>query len=364
MRYLVLVCCLVLAWPVFAQDDGESGESTVEGEVQQRDGAGTTGAAETAEAEEVAEPRPLEPFTLQIKWLPQAQFAGYYVAQANGFYAQEGLDVTILPGGPDVDPLDALRNGSADVAIDWLPPVLHASERGASLINIAQIFQFSGQTVACRDAAGVETPEDLRGKTVAFNKGGDEYAVLAWFNTLGIPVDGSADGITLIDRAVGVSDIIDGTADCITAQTYNELGMLEERGFNANNMTIFDFEELGVATLQDGIYATQAALGDAAKVDQIVRFLRASLKGWRSALARRDTAVQLVMQAMQDPAASRDHQLYMITEVGRLIGPTDDFLGLLMPETYEITIDRLEEGGVLAQAPQQGWSHSLWLQAQ
>ena len=360
MRYLVLVFCLGLAWPALAQEDGESGESTVEGQVQQLESA----AEQQAAAVEEAEPVPLEPFTLQIKWLPQAQFAGYYVAQANGYYAEEGLDVTILPGGPDVDPLDALRNGSADVAIDWLPPVLHASERGAALVNIAQIFQFSGQTVACRDAAGVETPEDLRGKTVAFNKGGDEFAVRAWFNSLGIPIDGSDDGITLVDRAAGVSDIIDGTADCITAQTYNELGLLDERGFNANNMTIFDFEELGVATLQDGIYATQSALSDPDKVDQIVRFLRASLKGWRSALARRDTAVQLVLQAMQDPAASRDHQLYMITEVGRLIGPTDDFLGLLMPETYEVTIDRLEEGGVLAQAPAQGWSHSLWLQAQ
>ncbi len=360
MRYLVLVWCLVLAWPAFAQEDEESGESTVEGQVQQLEGAAEQ---EAAEAEE-AEPLPLEPFTLQIKWLPQAQFAGYYVAQANGFYADEGLDVTILPGGPDIDPLDALANGSADVAIDWLPPVLHASERGASLVNIAQFFQFSGQTVACRDAAGVETPEDLRGKTVAITKGGNEHAVLAWFNTLGIPVDGSDDGITLIDRAAGVSDIIDGTADCIAAQTYNELGLLDERGFNANNMIIFDFEELGVATLQDGLYVTQAVLSDPEKVDQIVRFLRASLKGWRMALARRDTAVQLVLQAMEDPTASRDHQLYMITEVGRLIGPTDDFLGLLMPETYEVTIDRLEEGGVLAEAPQQGWSHSLWLQAQ
>jgi NitT/TauT family transport system substrate-binding protein len=324
-------------------------------------------AATSAGAQEIDEPdEPAAPdtLTLQLKWLPQTQFAGYYIAQSQGYYVDEGLDVAIVPGGSDVDPIETIRRGQADVIIEWMPAALVARQNGTALVNIAQIFQTSGQTVACRKDSGIAVPDDLRGKTIAVSMGGNQYAVLAWLNQLGIPTNGSADGVTITDRSDNAGELSDGTADCVSAQTYNELELLKERGFNDGNLTVFNFQDLGVATLQDGLYVTEASLSDPAMVDKLVRFIRASLKGWRVAISKPESTTDIVMREITEPGASRDHQKFMLGEVRKLVGPTDDFLGLMVPDDYDTTVAILTEAGIVSGPPSPAWTHSLWLQAQ
>jgi NitT/TauT family transport system substrate-binding protein len=311
--------------------------------------------------EEAAQPDAL---TLQLKWLPQTQFAGYYVAQSQGYYSDEGLEVTILPGGAEIDSVDAVRRGQADVVVAWMPAALIARQSGLPLVNIAQLFQTSGQAIACRKDRGVELPDDLRGKTLAVAMGGNEYAVFVWLDMLGIPRDGSDQGVTITDRGQGVGALVDGTADCVSGQTYNELGLLNELGFNDGNLTVFNFQEQGAATLQDGLYVTEASLADPAMADKLVRFLKASLKGWRVAVGKPESATDIVMAEIAAPDVSRDHQRFMMGDVRKLIGPTDDFLGLLVPADYDATIAMLTEAGILSGTPSPAWTHSLWLQAQ
>ena len=99
-----------------------------------------------------------EKVTLQLKWLPQAQFAGYYVAQAKGYYKAEGLDVTIKPGGPDISPVQVIAGKGADVVVNWMPDALAAREAGVPLVNIAQVFNRSGLMLTCKKASGVKSP--------------------------------------------------------------------------------------------------------------------------------------------------------------------------------------------------------------
>src|ERR1035438_7580818 len=139
--------------------------------------------------------RPTDTLTLQLKWVAQAQFAGYYVADAKGFYKAVGLDVTIKPGGPDINPAQVMAGGGADVDIDWMPSALAAREKGLPLVNIAQVFQKSGMELTCRNDSGVKTPADFKGKTLGVWFSGNEYPFLAWMSKLGLKTDGSPGGV-------------------------------------------------------------------------------------------------------------------------------------------------------------------------
>src|SRR5205085_1885538 len=128
-----------------------------------------------------------DPLVPQTKWLADAQSAGFYVAQAKGFYKQAGLDVTILPGGPDITPSEVLAGGKADVAVDWMPSALAVRDKGAPLVNIAQMFQHSGLQLACRRDSGIRRPADFKGKRLGVWYAGNEYPFLAWMAKLGDP---------------------------------------------------------------------------------------------------------------------------------------------------------------------------------
>jgi NitT/TauT family transport system substrate-binding protein len=124
--------------------------------------------------------------TIQLKWVTQAQFAGYFVAQNQGFYKAENLDVTILPGGPDVAPPQVIAGGGADVIIDWMPAALASREKGLKLVNIAQPFKRSGLMLTCRKDTGIKSPDDFRGRTSWVWFYGNEYPFLSWMSQLGI----------------------------------------------------------------------------------------------------------------------------------------------------------------------------------
>src|SRR5947199_1271527 len=136
--------------------------------------------------------------TLQLKWVTQAQFAGYYVAKDKGYYKEADLDVTISAGGPDVAPPQVIVGGGADVIIDWMPSALASREKGVPLVNIAQPFKRSGLMLTCRKETGITKPEDFKGKTLGVWFSGNEYPFLSWMSQLGIPTTGGADGVTVL----------------------------------------------------------------------------------------------------------------------------------------------------------------------
>ncbi|MCB1411134.1 MAG: ABC transporter substrate-binding protein, partial [Rhodobacteraceae bacterium] len=160
--------------------------------------------------------------TLQLKWVTQAQFAGYYVALENGYYADEGLDVTIRPGGPDIAPVQVLMGGGADVMVDWMPSALAAREQGAPVVNIAQPFVRSGMMLTCLAESGITSPADFPGRTLGVWFFGNEYPFLSWMAHLGIPTDGGPNGVTVLRQGFNVDPLLQHQADCISTMTYNE----------------------------------------------------------------------------------------------------------------------------------------------
>ena len=297
--------------------------------------------------------------TLQLKWVTQAQFAGYFVAQDQGFYEAENLNVTINPGGPDVSPPQVIAGGGADVAIDWMPSALASREKGLALVNIAQPFKSSGMMLTCRKDSGITSPADLSDKTLGVWFYGNEYPFLSWMSKLGLATDGSAGGVSVLRQGFNVDPILQKQAECVSTMTYNEYWQIIDAGLDADELVNFKYEEQGVATLEDGLYVLEKNLADAAFVDKMARFVRASMKGWEWARANSDAAADIVLENDQTGAQTEEHQRRMMAEVNKLT--TNG--GKLSTSDYQRTVETLMNGGsdpVISSVPKGAWTHKVW----
>ena len=297
--------------------------------------------------------------TLQLKWVTQAQFAGYYVAQDQGFYDAEGLDITIKPGGPDVAPAQVIAGGGADVVLDWMPSALATREKGVNLVNIAQPFKSSGMMLTCRKDTGIKSPADFKGKTLGVWFYGNEYPFLSWMSQLGLPTDGSAGGVTVLKQGFNVDPILQKQADCVSTMTYNEYWQIIDAGLSADELVVFKYQDQGVATLEDGIYVMEDRLKDPAFEDQMVRFVRASMKGWKWAEENPDKAADIVLENDGSGAQTEKHQRRMMGEIAKLTAGSN---GALDPADYERTVATLMKGGsdpVITNVPAGAWTHAI-----
>ena len=297
--------------------------------------------------------------TLQLKWVTQAQFAGYYVAAAKGFYEEEGLNVTILPGGPDVAPTQVIAGGGADVVIDWMPSALAAREKGLALVNIAQPFKSSGMMLTCLKESGVAAPTDFADKTLGVWFGGNEYPFLNWMNKLGLATDGSAGGVTVLKQGFNVDPLLQKQAACVSTMTYNEYWQVIAAGVAPEDLVVFKYEDEGVATLEDGLYVMEDKLADPAFEDKMVRFVRASMKGWKYAEANVDEAAAIVIENDATGAQTIEHQTRMMGEIAKLTAGSN---GALVEDDYKRTVAALMSGGsdpVITAEPAGAWTHQI-----
>jgi NitT/TauT family transport system substrate-binding protein len=296
--------------------------------------------------------------TLQLKWVTQAQFAGYYVALENGYYKDENLNVTIKPGGPDVAPVQVLMGGGADVMIDWMPSALAAREQGAPVVNIAQPFKSSGMMLTCRKDSGISSPSDFPGKTLGVWFFGNEYPFLSWMSSLGIGTDGGS-GVTVLKQGFNVDPILQGQAECVSTMTYNEYWQIIDAGLTADDLVTFKYEDQGVATLEDGLYVIEDRLSDPKFVDEMTRFVRASMKGWKWAESNPEKAAMIVLEYDETGAQQEHHQIRMMGEIAKLTAGSN---GALDPADYDRTVATLMGGGsdpVITKMPKGAWTHAI-----
>ena len=297
--------------------------------------------------------------TLQLKWVTQAQFAGYYVAKDKGFYEEEGLNVTILPGGPDIAPTQVIAGGGADVTVEWMPAALAAREKGLPLVNIAQPFKSSGMMLTCLKETGITKPEDFKGKTLGVWFFGNEYPFLSWMATLGIPTTGGADGVEVLKQGFNVDPLLQKQAACISTMTYNEYWQVIDAGIAEGDLVTFKYQDMGVSTMEDGLYVLEEKLKDPAFEDKMVRFVRASMKGWKYAEANPDEAAMIVLDNDETGAQTETHQKRMMGEIAKLTAGSN---GALDPADYERTVATLLAGGsdpVISKAPEGAWTHQI-----
>ena len=298
--------------------------------------------------------------TLQLKWVTQAQFAGYYVAKDKGFYEEEGLDVTILPGGPDIAPTQVIAGGGADVTVEWMPAALAAREKGLPLVNIAQPFKSSGMMLTCWKDAGIASPEDLKNRTLGVWFFGNEFPFMSWMSQLGIGTDGKSDsGVEVLKQGFNVDPLLQRQADCISTMTYNEYWQVIDAGVTPEELVTFKYEDQGVATLEDGLYVLEENLSDAAFTDKMERFVRASMKGWKYAEENPDEAAEIVLENDATGAQTEEHQKRMMGEIAKLTAGSN---GALDPADFDRTVDTLLSGGsdpVITKKPEGAWTHQI-----
>ena len=280
---------------------------------------------------------------VQMKWVPQAQFAGYYVAQAKGYYKDAGLDVTIKPGGPDVSPVQVLAGNQADAIVNWMPDALAAREAGVPLVNIAQIFDKSGLMLTCKKSSGVATPKDFKGKTLGVWFGGNEYPFLNWMAKLGLKPDVD---VKVLKQGFNVDPLLQNQAACISTMIYNEYWQVVDAGVKESDLVTFFYEKEGVASLEDGLYVLDGKLKDPAFVAKMAKFLKATFKGWNDAVKNPEEAAKIVVAADPSGSATLKVQERQMKNVATLISTAGtQKIGYLEPAAYERTVKVLLTGG-------------------
>jgi len=306
-----------------------------------------------------------EKVTVQLKWLPQAQFAGYYVAQSKGYYKAEGLDVTIKPGGPDISPVQVIAGNGADVVVNWMPDALAAREAGVPLVNIAQVFNQSGLMLTCKKSSGVNSPKDLKGKTLGVWYGGNEYPFLNWMAKLGY----KDTDIKILKQGFNVDPLLQNQAACISTMIYNEYWQVVDAGIKESDLVTFFYEKEGVASLEDGLYVMEAKLKDPAFVARMGKFLKATFKGWNDAVKNPAEAAKIVVAADSSGSATEKVQKRQMENVAKLITTASTAkMGYLEPAAYERTVKVLLAAGsspVIKKDPgKAAYSHAVWDAAQ
>ena len=291
--------------------------------------------------------------TLQLKWVTQAQFAGYFVAKEKGFYEEENLDVTIKPGGPDIAPEQVIAGGGADVIVTWMAAALAARDKGVNLVNIAQPFKKAGMQLVCPADGPVKTEADFKGHTLGVWFFGNEYPFYAWMNKLGLSTEGGADGVTVLKQSFDVQPLIQKQADCISVMTYNEYWQLIDAGYKAEDLIVFNYSAMGNDLLEDGLYVLQDKLADPAFEDKMVRFVRASMKGWKYASENPDEAGEIVVE---NGGQDENHQKRMMGEVAKLIDNAD---GKLIVEAYERTAKALLDQKIISKPAEGAYTTAI-----
>lgn len=261
-----------------------------------------------------AAPEKLDKVTLQLKWLPQSQFMGYYVAQAKGYYEDEGIDIEILPGGSDIIPEQQVYNGVADIGVTWVSSLLKYQSKGWELKEVGQIFQKSAMLLVSKTSSGIESSADLAGKKVGSWFGGNEYEIYALLEANGLDRDND---LELVQQDYTMNQLTNDEIDAASAMIYNEYGLLLEAGVNKSELNVLDMNDEGVAMLEDNLFVNSEWLAE--NEDLYVRFLRASIKGWAEACEDPEAAGKIVYDV--DQSVSLEHQIYMAKEIANLVVP-------------------------------------------
>src|SRR6202047_5392057 len=298
--------------------------------------------------------------TIQLKWVAQAQFAGYFVAKDKGFYKDAGLDVTINPGGPDVAPPQVIAGGGADVVVDWMPSAPAARDEGGALGNVSPTFKKSGLELTGRAETGIKKPTDFKGKTIGVWYGGNEYPFLSWMSKLNFKTDGSPAGVKVIKQGFNVDPILQKQADCVSTMSYNEYGQVIDGGYKPSQLVVFKYEDEGVATLEDGLYVLEKNLKDPAFVAKMTKFVKAAMKGWDYAKNHIDEAVKIILAADTTGAKTEKDQKRMMGEVSKLLGDSE---GKLDVKDYDRTVAELMAGGsdpVITKKPEGAYSFAVY----
>ena len=298
-------------------------------------------AAATLHHPAVAEDTNLTRIVVAMPEGPSARTIGYHLAKAGGWFARVGLDPEFVPAGGR-EPSTVLADGNADLAIDIMPHALKTRAGGADILHVAQIFQRSGLLLACRRP--IKEPKDLKGMNVALWSGGEESPFYAWMQKLGLGIFGEADGVTILREGRDPDSYRDKSSDCFTSESYSLPEQLALQGKTPYDYHVFLYEDLGTATLEDGLYARASDVDAAEKVELMARFLTAARAGWQRASDEPRKAAEYLAEIMTPPAPDLATLLRSVWAANDLVKIEGAPFGRLDPAAYDRTVTVLLTG--------------------
>jgi NitT/TauT family transport system substrate-binding protein len=321
-------------------------------------------AASAAASEAASAPAEMKKIRLQLQWFPQAQFAGYFAAKDKGFYADEGLDVSILPGAVEIVPATVVAGGQAEFGISWVPRMLAPRESGADGVVIGQVFQRSPTLQVSFKDQNITKPEDLKGKKVGAWGFGNEAELYAGLRKAGLDPANPSD-VTIVQQQFDMVAFGAHEIDAAQAMIYNEYAqVLETKNpatgqlYTPDDLNVISWEQYGTSMLQDAIFASEAWLAQTGNEDIAVKFLKASFKGW---IYCRDNAAECVDIVLKsDAKLPKGHQTWQLNEVNGIIWPSPNGIGITDSAAFDRTVQVALAGKILTK-PVEGkaWRNDL-----
>jgi len=315
--------------------------------------AGACGASSTPAAG-----GPLTKVRLQLQWVAQSQFAGYFAAVNKGYYKDLGLDVEIKLGGPDIVPQQVVASDGAEFGIAWAPKMLASREAGADLVDIAQVFQRSGTLEVSFKDKNITKPEDWKGKKVGTWGFGNEPELYAAMRKAGIDPTKSSD-VTIVKQPFDMSLLLNGDVDAAQAMIYNEYAqVLEQKNpktgklYQPNELNVVDFNQVGTGMLQDHLFVRSSWLAKSGNEDIATKFLQASFKGWTFCRDSQKECVDIVLKA--GTTLGLGHMTWQLNEINALIWPSPAGIGALDKASWDQTVNISVTYQVLKAKPTDG----------
>jgi NitT/TauT family transport system substrate-binding protein len=326
--------------------------------------AAPSAGASAAASEAASAPAEMKKIRLQLQWFPQAQFAGYFAAKDKGFYANEGLDVTILPGAVEIVPATVVAGGQAEFGISWVPRMLAPRESGADGVVIAQVFQRSPTLQVSFKDQNITKPEDLKGKKVGAWGFGNEAELYAGLRKAGLDPANPND-VTIVQQQFDMVAFGAREIDAAQAMIYNEYAqVLETKNpatgnlYTPDDLNVISWEQYGTSMLQDAIFASEAWLAQTGNEDTAVKFLKASFEGWIFCRDNPAECVDIVLKS--DAKLPKGHQTWQLNEVNGIIWPSPDGIGITDSAAFDRTVQVALAGKILTK-PVEGkaWRNDL-----
>jgi NitT/TauT family transport system substrate-binding protein len=301
----------------------------------------TTAAAAPGGATTIAIGGPGQKVKLQLQWVTQAQFAGYFAALDQGIYKKYGLDVEILEGAVDIVPQTVLAQGNADFAIAWVPKALASREQGANITDIAQIFQRSGTLQISFKDKNITSATALKGKKVGNWGFGNEFELFAGMTKAGL---NPGSDVSLVQQEFNMTAFLQGDIDAAQAMTYNEYAQVLEaknpatgKLFQPSELNVINWQQDGTGMLQDAIWADTAKLkSDTAYQDTAVKLIAASIEGWAYCRDNAEKCRDIVVSA--GSKLGNSHQLWQMNEINKLIWPATNGAGMIDKAAWDQTV--------------------------
>jgi NitT/TauT family transport system substrate-binding protein len=297
----------------------------------------------------------LTPVSLQLQWVAQSQFAGYYAAKELGYYEEEGLDLTILEGAVEIVPQQVVASGGAEFGVAWVPKVLQSNEQGVNLVNIAQVFQRSGTLEVSFVDTGIESVEDFKGMRIGTWGYGNEHELFAAMRAAGIDPN-NADDVTIVQQPFDMSLLLSGELDAAEAMTYNEYAQVLEQinpatgeMYTPEDLNVINFNDVGTAMLQDHLFVNADWLAEAGNGEIATAFLKASFRGWAYCRDNVEACVEIVLE--NGSTLGESHQTWQLNEINKLIWPSPAGIGIMDADLWQQTVDVALEGEVITAAP-------------